>query len=54
MQSAAWDGRALDEPWFLHRELVDGGALLLELGPEPNKRGGSRPEDAPPSMSSEK
>ena len=54
IQSATLDGRPLDKPWFLHRELVDGGSLLVELGPEPNKQWGSRPEDAPPSMSGEK
>jgi len=54
IQSALLDGRALNKPWFLHRELVDGGTLLVELGPEPNRQWGSRPEDAPPSMSGEK
>ncbi len=52
IQSAALDGRPLGRPWFPHRELVDGGALVLELGPEPNRHWGSRPKDAPPSMSS--
>jgi len=51
IQSARLDGKALEKPWFTHRELVDGGVLELELGPEPNRAWGSRPEDAPPSMS---
>jgi putative alpha-1,2-mannosidase len=54
IQSATLDGEALEKPWFYHRQLVDGGTLALELGPEPNKRWGSRPEDAPPSASSER
>ena len=50
IQSARLDGQPWDRPWFYHRHLVDGGTLELELGPEPNRRWGSRPEDAPPSM----
>jgi predicted alpha-1,2-mannosidase len=53
IQSARLDGAPLRGPWFYHRQLVDGGTLELELGPEPNRDWGSRPEDAPPSMSSE-
>jgi putative alpha-1,2-mannosidase len=51
IQSARLNGQVLDRPWFYHRELVEGGTLDLVLGPEPNKAWGSRPEDAPPSMS---
>jgi predicted alpha-1,2-mannosidase len=51
IQKATLDGQPLAKPWFTHRELVDGGTLELELGPEPNRQWGSRPEDAPPSMS---
>jgi putative alpha-1,2-mannosidase len=51
IQKAVLDGRPLNKPWFYHRELVDGGTLELELGPDPNRHWGSRPEDAPPSMS---
>ncbi len=50
IQSAALDGRPLTRPWFHHRDLVKGGTLELVLGPEPNTRWGSGPEDAPPSM----
>ena len=53
IQRALLDGKPLDKPWFYHRELVDGGALELELGPKPNRRWGRRPEDAPPSMGRE-
>jgi predicted alpha-1,2-mannosidase len=51
IQSATLNGRPLLKPWFYHRELADGGKLELELGTTPNKQWGSRPEDAPPSMS---
>jgi predicted alpha-1,2-mannosidase len=50
IQSATLNGEVLNRPWFYHRQLVNGGRLELELGPEPNKQWGSRPEDAPPSM----
>lgn len=53
IQSATLDGKPLVKPWFYFRELSDGGKLVLQMGPEPNKEWGSRPEDAPPSMSDE-
>jgi predicted alpha-1,2-mannosidase len=51
VQSATLDGKPLTKPWFYHAELVDGGSLVLQMGPEPNKEWGSKPGDAPPSMS---
>ncbi len=51
IQSAKLDGKKLTRPWFYHSELVDGGSLVLEMGPEPNVNWGSAPEDAPPSLS---
>lgn len=51
IQSARLDGKPLTKPWFYHRELVDGGTLELQLGPEPNRTWGSRLGAAPPSMS---
>jgi putative alpha-1,2-mannosidase len=54
IQSASLNGEPLDRPWFYHRDLAQGGVLELVLGPVPNKLWGSRPEDAPPSMSTEK
>ncbi len=47
IQSATLDGRELKGPWVFHRELADGGKLVIELGPEPNKTWGSNIEDAP-------
>ena len=51
IQSATLNGSPLNKPWFYHSDLVKGGELVLEMGPEPNKEWGSKPEDAPPSMS---
>jgi len=48
IQSATLDGKPLEKPWLYHSELVDGGTLVLELGPEPNKTWGSAPAAAPP------
>jgi len=52
IQSATLNGKPLRKPWFYHSQLVCGGKLVLQMGPEPNKNWGSRPEDAPPSMTS--
>lgn len=52
VQSATLDGKPLTKPWFYHSDLVDGGKLELVMGPQPNEKWGSGPNDAPPSMSS--
>ncbi|MBE0648352.1 MAG: GH92 family glycosyl hydrolase [Bacteroidales bacterium] len=51
IQSATLNGKPLNKPWFYHSDLVKGGSLILEMGPEPNYSWGSKPEDAPPSNS---
>ena len=53
IQSALLHGKPLTKPWFTHRELIQGGTLELQLGPNPNESWGDAPEDAPPSMSDE-
>ncbi len=53
IQSARLDGRALDNAWFYHRELADGGTLELVLGPEPNHHWGVAklpPSESPPAL----
>ncbi|TKJ36208.1 MAG: alpha-1,2-mannosidase [Planctomycetes bacterium B3_Pla] len=50
IQSATLDGKTLNKPWFYHRQLADGGKLILQMGQEPNKKWGSAPGAAPPSM----
>ena len=37
IQSATLNGKPLNQFWFRHSELVNGGKLVLEMGPEPNK-----------------
>ncbi len=51
IQSATLNGRALNKPWFTHADVVGGGTLILQMGPQPNKAWGSAPDAAPPSMS---
>jgi predicted alpha-1,2-mannosidase len=41
VQSAALNGRPLDRWWFPSRELLRGGELLLDMGPEPNPAWGA-------------
>ena len=38
IQSAKLNGQPLDKFWFCHADLVKGGKLELEMGPEPNKQ----------------
>jgi predicted alpha-1,2-mannosidase len=40
IQSATMDGKELRTPWFTHRQLMNGGSLVLEMGPKPNKSWG--------------
>ena len=51
IQSATLNGKPWNKPWFSHGDIANGGELMLTMGPAPNKAWGSRPEDAPPSMS---
>ena len=53
IQSATLDGKPLNKSWFYHKELVDGGKLILNMGDEPNTDWGSDPSLLPPSMSDE-
>jgi lysophospholipase L1-like esterase len=52
IQSASLNGTALNKPWFYHEDLVNGGELVLEMGPIPAHTWGSAPSSAPPSLSS--
>jgi putative alpha-1,2-mannosidase len=54
IQSAILNGKALTKPWFEHSDMVNGGSLVFEMGPRPNKEWGSAIQDAPPSMSEPK
>jgi len=50
IQSATLDGKPLNKPWFYHRQLFDGGKLVLQMGPQPNKQWGNASDAVPPSM----
>jgi predicted alpha-1,2-mannosidase len=50
IQSAQLNGEPLNKPWFRQSDIASGGALILEMGPEPNTQWGSAPDAAPPSM----
>jgi predicted alpha-1,2-mannosidase len=45
IQSARFNGIPLNEPWFTHEQLVNGGTLELEMGPRPNKTWGVQQEN---------
>jgi len=45
IQSATLNGQAFDRTWITHQEIVNGGELCFEMGPEPNKNWG---KSAPP------
>jgi putative alpha-1,2-mannosidase len=48
IQSATFNGKPLCKPWIYHSELVKGGHLVLEMGPQPNNKWGSGPDAVPP------
>jgi predicted alpha-1,2-mannosidase len=50
IQSATLNGKPLTRAWFWHREIAQGGTLVLEMGAVPNMSWGV--SEAPPSMSS--
>ncbi len=51
IQSATLNGKPLNKPWFSHSDIAQGGKLVFEMGPVPNKEWGSGSDAAPPSMS---
>jgi len=52
IQSVKLNGKPLDQIWFRHADIVNGGRLELEMGNTPNKILGSQPEGFPPSSMS--
>jgi putative alpha-1,2-mannosidase len=50
IQSATLNGKPWNKPWFSHPEIANGGRLVLQMGPRPNREWGSAPDAAPPSM----
>jgi predicted alpha-1,2-mannosidase len=53
IKSATLNGKPLNRPWFYHDQLVNGGSLVLKMGPKPNVKWGSGADAAPPSMSNQ-
>jgi predicted alpha-1,2-mannosidase len=51
IQSAKMNGQPLNQPWFSHSDIINGGRLEFVMGAKPNKDWGSAPAAAPPSMS---
>ncbi len=37
IQSAQFNGKDMEIPWFSHEDLINGGTLSLVMGPKPNK-----------------
>ncbi len=48
IQSATLDGKPLQQPWLPVDKVTDGGKLVLEMRPEPNRHWGAGMEHAPP------
>ncbi|MFS0723053.1 GH92 family glycosyl hydrolase [Paenibacillus sp. 1P07SE] len=48
IQSATLNGEVFDQPWINHADIMNGGALVFEMGAEPNYAWGASPEAAPP------
>lgn len=52
IQSATLNGREIHRAWFTHEELMQGGKLVLNMGPRPNYTWGTGVENLPPSLTS--
>jgi putative alpha-1,2-mannosidase len=49
IQSATFNGNTLNKAWFYHKDIANGGKLLLIMGEKPNESWGSADSDLPPS-----
>jgi predicted alpha-1,2-mannosidase len=50
IRSATLNGAPLTRTWISHEEIVQGGELVFQMDSVPNPAWGSRPQDAPPSL----
>ena len=50
IQSATLNGQPWNKPWFSYSDIANGGTLVFQMGPQPNRDWGSAPDAAPPSM----
>ncbi len=51
IQSATLNGKPLNHAWLDHADIVNGGTLVFEMGPTPNKKWGTDPSAEPISFS---
>lgn len=51
IQRATLNGRPFEQNYLTHEEVTSGGVLKLQMGPEPNRDRGVRPQDRPYSVS---
>jgi predicted alpha-1,2-mannosidase len=49
IQSATLNGKKWNKPWFEHKDLANGGKLILVMGDKANKTWGSGVNEVPPS-----
>ncbi len=54
IQSATLNGKPWEKPWFNHSDLIAGGKLMLQMGPEANRNWGSSVKNVPPSSEKSK
>lgn len=52
IQSATLNGKELNQPWFSHSDIANGGKLVLKMGDKANKAWGSDLKNVPPSAKS--
>lgn len=52
IQSATLNGKELNQPWFNHNDIANGGKLVLKMGDKANKAWGSDLKNVPPSAKS--
>lgn len=51
IQSARLNGEEYDKNYFTHRDILNGGTLEFEMGPQPNTNWGASALSLPPEMS---
>jgi predicted alpha-1,2-mannosidase len=51
VQSVTLNDKPYSKTWFNHRDIVNGGVFVFQMGNHPNPRYGIGPDDIPPSMS---
>ncbi len=49
IQSVTWNGAPYSRTWIAHADLIKGGRLVFDMGPEPNRGYGAAQADRPPS-----